>query len=125
MQKNVKEMAVTTLLEIWTCIDWDKTDKKRLIGIWDEFTNKVKATASTTNDYNIFVEKLCRKMGINSLRYKQISEISETDDKVKAEILQMFRENTRLVVLELRLNREITKEQRELEKQKQGGIENV
>ena len=57
--ENIKLMAVSTLTSIWQCIDWDKVTGKRAMGIWDEFTSKVKSAAMTTNDYDAFVIKLC------------------------------------------------------------------
>lgn len=112
--KNAKFLAVSTIAEIWSQIDWDKIDKKRILGIWDEFTSKVKATAMTTNDYERFIDKLCKKMDVRSLRHSQIQEISKMKEKDKVEILKILRNNTHSVVLELRLNNQIKKENREL-----------
>ena len=112
--KNAKFLAVSTIAEIWSQIDWDKIEKKRILGIWDEFTSKVKATAMTTNDYERFIDKLCKKMDVRSLRHSQIQEISKMKEKDKVEILKILRNNTHSVVLELRLNNQIKKENREL-----------
>lgn len=109
-------MAVATIANIWSGIDWDKVTGQRSMGIWDEFSNKVKAAAMTTNSYEKFVEKLCRKMDVRSLRFKDIEEISQQDEKFKAAILKNFREETQIIVLKLRLNNQVRKEQREQEK---------
>lgn len=110
-KKNVKQAAVETVTEIWSCIDWDKVDAKRAYGIWDEYASKIKASALTTNSYEKFVEKLARKMSVRSLRYKTILEISKQTDEFKQEVLKLIREETLQVVLELRLNNEARKEQ--------------
>lgn len=112
--KNAKFLAVSTITEIWSQIDWEKIDKKRLLGIWDEFTSKVKATAMTTNDYEKFIDKLCKKMDVRSLRHSQIQEISKMNEKDKTEILKALRNNTHAIVLELRLNNQIKREAKEL-----------
>lgn len=116
--KNVKFLAVSTITEIWSQIDWEKIDKKRLLGIWDEFTSKVKATAMTTNDYEKFIDKLCKKMDVRSLRHSQIQEISKMNEKDKTEILKALRNNTHAIVLELRLNNQIKRENKELSEAK-------
>lgn len=41
-ENNVRQLARETISEIWACIDWDKVDKRRAYGIWDEISNKVK-----------------------------------------------------------------------------------
>ena len=45
MDKNIQQYCVSTLSEIWAQIDWDKVKGSRALGIWDEFTAKVKSTA--------------------------------------------------------------------------------
>lgn len=117
--KRAKECAVATLVNVWSCIDWDKMDSKRIYNIWDEFANKVKAAAFTTNNYERFVEKLCKKLSINSLKYREILDIEKEDLEIKEEIMTLFREETLSLVLELKLNKEILKEQKVLEKEKE------
>lgn len=111
--KNIKFLAITTITEIWSQIDWDKVDPKRRMNIWDEFTSKIKASAMTTNNYDKFVDKLCKKMDIRSLKHSGILEISKMEDVVKKEILKNLRNNTHAIVLELRLNNQIKKELKE------------
>ena len=69
-RENAIDMAISTLLDIWEQIDWSKVTSQRSIGIWDEFASKVKAAAMTTNSYETFVEKLCKKMDVRSLKFK-------------------------------------------------------
>jgi len=105
----------STLSNIWGVIDWEGMNTQRLFNIWNEFSNKVKSAAYTTNSYENFVCKLCQKFGISTLRFREISQINKkfsTHDK--NEILKELRHNTQMHILELRLNREIFKEQREL-----------
>ncbi|MEG2985474.1 MAG: hypothetical protein RR835_12290 [Peptostreptococcaceae bacterium] len=117
MIKNIENMAIDTLTEIWSQIDWDKVTGQRAIGIWDEFSSKVKASSMTTNSYEKFVEKLCRKMDVRSLRFVMISDISTQGEDVKREILKLLREQTQIIVLKLRLNNQIRKEQQAKEKE--------
>lgn len=115
-KENIQDAAVATLSNIWSQIEWDKVTGNRAMGIWDEFTSKVKAAAMTTNNYEKFVEKLCRKMDIRSLKFRDISEISQQDEKFKKAILKMLREETQVIVLQLRLNNQIRKEEYEQKK---------
>ena len=115
-KKNVEDMAVSTISDIWSQIDWSKVVGTRAMGIWDEYTSKIKAAAMTTNSYNKFVEKLCRKMDVRSLKFKNISEISQQDEKFKKAVLKAFREETQVIVLKLRLNNQVRKEECEQKK---------
>ncbi|NLP35821.1 MAG: hypothetical protein GX359_11645 [Clostridiales bacterium] len=109
-RKNIESMAEATLYGVWACIDWDKVDARRAFGIWDEFASKAKAAAMTTNSYEKFVEKLTRKMGVRSLRYREIKDIHMHPDEEKQAVLKMVREETLQLVLKMRLNNEARKE---------------
>ena len=109
-RENAIDMAISTLLDVWEQIDWSKVTSQRSIGIWDEFASKVKAAAMTTNSYETFVEKLCKKMDVRSLKFKNIDEISNQDEEIKKNILKILRSETQIIVLKLRLNKEIRKE---------------
>lgn len=115
-RENVNEMALATISDIWSQIDWDKVDGKRAMGIWDEFISKIKASSMTTNSYEKFVEKLCRKMEVRSLRFKNIEEISNQDENFKKAILRALREETQTIVLRLRINNQVKKEMAKQEK---------
>ena len=117
MDKNIQQYCVSTLSEIWAQIDWDKVKGSRALGIWDEFTAKVKSTAMTTTSYETFVEELCRKMDVRSLRFAMISEISELSEDIKKQILKCFRSETQIIILKLRLQNQIRKEQMQREKE--------
>ena len=103
-------MAESTIYGVWSCIDWDKVDARRAYGIWDEFASKIKASALTTNNYERFVETLARKMGVRSLRYKEINQVYEKDEETKLKILKLIRNETLQLVLQVRLNNEARKE---------------
>lgn len=115
-RENVNEMALATISDIWSQIDWDKVDGKRAMGIWDEFISKIKASSMTTNSYEKFIEKLCRKMEVRSLRFKNIEEISNQDENFKKAILRALREETQTIVLRLRINNQVKKEMAQQEK---------
>ena len=126
-RENAIDMAISTLLDIWEQIDWSKVTSQRSIGIWDEFASKVKAAAMTTNSYETFVEKLCKKMDVRSLKFKNIDEISNQDEEIKKNILKILRSETQIIVLKLRLNKEIRKERAKRiqeEKEKNNELEN-
>lgn len=123
-EKNLKYCAVMVITDIWSCIDWEKVDSRRAIGIWDEFTSKVKAATSTTSSLERFIEKLSRKMDVRSLRFKSTNEILELPEEEKKQILKYIRENSISIVLQLRLNNDARKEERRiLEEEKRKRLE--
>lgn len=108
--ENARHLAIETLYGIWSGIDWDKADARRAYGIWDEFGNKIKAAAMTTNSYEKFVEKLSRKMDVRSLKNSTFSKVGQQDEEFKQAVLKLIREETLQLVLEVRLNKEARKE---------------
>lgn len=108
-EENIQDVAISTIYGIWSCIDWDKVDSRRAYGIWDEFGNKIKAAAMTTNSYEKFVEKLARKMDVRSLRSRIFRDVSQQSEEFKQAVLKLIREETLQLVLEVRLNRDARK----------------
>lgn len=117
-RENIRCAAIATITNLWSCIDWEKVDSRRLAGIWDEVTSKVKAAAMTTNSYEKFVEKLARKLDVRSLKYREINDIINETEEFKKAVLKMIREETLGIMLEVRLNRQIQKELREQEQER-------
>ena len=109
-EENIRQVAIETIYGIWSCIDWDKVDSRRAYGIWDEFGNKIKAAAMTTNSYEKFVEKLARKIDVRSLRNRIFRDVSQQSEEFKQAVLRLIREETLQLVLEVRLNRDARKE---------------
>lgn len=89
------------------------------MGIWDEVAAKVKAAAMTTNTYEKFVEKMCRKLDVRSLRFTDIRDIEKQDEEFKQGVMKVLREETLSIMLEVRLNNQIRKEQAQQEKARQ------
>lgn len=109
---NIRNSAIETLMEIWNRQDFDKIKGTRLFGIWDEFTNKVRASAMSTNEYPKFVEKLCRKLDVRSLRTRGIATINNQSEEFKSEVLELIREEPTQLILELRLQIDANKKER-------------
>jgi len=118
-EENIRQVAIETIYGIWSCIDWDKVDTRRAYGIWDEFGNKIKAAAMTTNSYEKFVEKLARKMDVRSLRHSIFSKTNQQSDEFKQAVLKLIREETLQLVLEVRLNNEARKEMKQALEEKE------
>src|SRR5690554_2893898 len=118
-EENVRYVASETIYSIWACIDWDKVDTRRAYGIWDEFGNKIKAAAMTTNSYEKFVEKLARKIDVRSLRSRIFRDVSQQSEEFKQAVLKLIREETLQLVLEVRLNRDARKEMEKSLKEKE------
>jgi len=95
------------------------------MGIWDEVASKVKAAAMTTTKYERFVEKLCRKLDVRSLRYREISDIEKQPEEFKQKVLKLLREETLSIMLEVRLNNQVRKEMAQAEKERQEKIKKL
>jgi len=95
---------------VWKHIDFDSMSQSRLMNIWNEFLGKVKM-AATSSDPAQFLEVLCKRMGIVSLKQTSIIPLLEP------EVLQEIRENTRLIVLMTRGIVEEGKKQYKLKKE--------
>lgn len=124
-RENIRNAAISTILEIWSCIDWDKVDSKRVMNIWDEVAAKVKAAAMSTTSFERFVEKLCRKLDVRSLRYREISDIQKESEEFKRGVLKLLREETLSVMLEVRINNQVRKELAQIEKERQEKQKNL
>lgn len=122
-EKYLKDCAVFLITDVWACIDWQKIDSRRAMGIWDEFTSKVRAAASTTSSLERFIEKLSRKMDVRSLRFITTSDILEQSAEEKKQILKYIRENSVSIVLQLRLNNDLRKEERRILEAKKKRLE--
>ncbi len=118
-EENIREVAIETIYGIWYCIDWDKIDARRAYGIWDEFGNKIKAAAMTTNSYETFVEKLARKMDVRSLNSSIFQKVSQQSNEFKQAVLKLIRDETLQLMLEVRLNRDARKAMEESLKEKE------
>jgi len=118
-EENIRDVAISTIYGIWSCIDWDRVDSRRAYGIWDEFGNKIKAAAMTTNSYENFVEKLARKMDVRSLRTRIFRDVSQQSEEFKQAVLKLIREETLQLVLEVRLNRDARKAMEEALKEQE------
>lgn len=77
--------------------------------IYDEFTGKVKSSAST-NSLAKFVERLCAKMGIRSITGDQATRnlLTQNDQ----DVITILREETQFVILLMREIIEGKKEER-------------
>lgn len=119
MQNNAKiETAVNVLDEIWSDIDFSSMPTQRKMGIWDEFSSKVRGSANSSVTFEGFVEKLCKKFNILSLstRCGTISKVSDMPENDKKEIIAVYREKLMIVMLKLRILREQKKEAYEAKK---------
>ena len=122
-EQKIKELAIISLISVWDRIDWDKIKLERAYKIWDEFSNKVRASIFTTNEFNIFINKLCKKLCISSLADRCLHEIMEMEDDIKNQILNKLRVDLHSIILAMRLNIEIRKQQHE-EIKKKGNLKN-
>lgn len=121
-ENKIKELAIISLIAVWDKIDWEKIKLERAYKIWDEFSNKVRAAVFTTNKFNIFINKLCKKLDISALSDRCLHEIIEMDDEIKSEIVNLLRNDLHSVILAMRLNIEVRKEERAKIKAKESEV---
>ena len=121
-ENKIKELAIISLIAVWDKIDWEKIKLGRAYKIWDEFSNKVRAAVFTTNKFNIFINKLCKKLDIAALSDRCLHEIIEMEDDIKSEIVNLLRNDLHSVILAMRLNIEIRKEERAKIKAKESEV---
>ena len=121
-ENKIKELAIISLIAVWDKIDWEKIKLERAYKIWDEFSNKVRAAVFTTNKFNIFINKLCKKLDIAALSDRCLHEIIEMVDDIKSEIINLLRNDLHSVILAMRLNIEVRKEERAKIKAKESEV---
>lgn len=90
-----EKRAVKLVYLIWKNMDFEKMKRSRLLGIWDEFQNKLKF-ASFSQTPERFLETLARRLGLQSLKHPEILALLDY------ETLRIIRNQPRKVVLFLR-----------------------
>lgn len=108
-EEQRRDAIVHIALGIWYSIDWNKIGKSRMIGIYDEFTNKLVAAARTGDKYR-FLEVLCRSWGIESIWNKNI--LKAIDALSSQELLDTIRNESMYIMLKMRAAKEDAKEKK-------------
>lgn len=108
---TTEEKAVEVLNVIYSNIDFTDMKSNRRIKIWDEFKSKVISSVNTANDFDVFVDKMCKKFEISNLNYANVViKVSQDTAELKKGILKEYRNNLTMIMLYLRLKREEIKE---------------
>ena len=109
---EIRKKAVEILNSLWLSIDFENMSNTRKMSIWDEFSSKVRACSNSSETFEKFVEKFCKKFNIKSLEVdaKNIIDIAELSKEKKEAILKAYREQLSIVMLELRIMRDEKKE---------------
>ena len=97
--EKLRRDAVRILRAVWKRIDWDSIDGNRRRTFQDEFASKVKS-ATHTNNLQRFIDNLCRKLGIRSLKDTSVTEVVNKTDHY--EMLTLLREETLFLILMMR-----------------------
>lgn len=105
-----RDAVVQIALGVWYAITKDTIKGKRLMGIWDEFANKLIAAGRSANKYQ-FLENLCRSWGIESVTNPRV--LAATDALSDWELLDTVRNESLYVVLKLRALKDAAKEQKD------------
>ena len=108
---TTEEKAVEVLNVIYSNIEFTDMKSTRLMKIWDEFKSKVVSCVNTTNNFDIFVDKMCKKFEISNLDYANtVIRGSQDTEELKRDILKEYRNNLTIIMLYLRLKREEIRE---------------
>lgn len=108
-EKEVMQTAVDILEVIFTSIDFENMSATRKMAIWDEFKNKVKASALSAYDLGGFIENICKKFNISGIK-KDYAVILNAESEGE-EILRIYREELMMCIFKLRMKREQKKEE--------------
>ncbi len=94
-----REKTVDILQAIWNSVDWQSFPQSLRVKVYDLFASRIKS-AALTSSLPIFVETLCKKMGVRSISNEKIVDVIK--DKKNNALLKLFREETALLVLMMR-----------------------
>jgi len=119
--ETTQEMAGTLLKIIWRGIPADYKSRYRMT-IWEQFENEIRAAAYTSSLAR-FVNSICSRLRAEIGRTPEERAVAETilrgaDDRA---MLKMFREETTLLVLRVRVENE-QERQEWIEKHKEGTL---
>lgn len=108
-----REAILAILYHVYKSIDFEGMQKSRLMGIWDEFTSKVLASAAVRTKEQ-FLNTICNKLGIRSLANDFSDNIAFFLEQFNdTEFLELIRNELQYLILLLRLK---IKEQKEVKK---------
>lgn len=99
-------LAADLLFDIWMHINWELVDQKRSRNIWNEFEGQVRALSKCNSKLSVFISMLCKRMN-SYVSADIIKTIEELDEK---KTLDIYRFETQIPILILRLRRQETKE---------------
>ena len=105
-EQQRRDAVVLVHLGIWNAIDTSGIKGKRLMGIWDEFYNKIVAAARAQDKYQ-YLETLCRAWGIQSMKDTRANEAF--DLLTDFELLHTVRNETMYVCVKTRALKDIEK----------------
>lgn len=105
-----RDAVVQIALGVWYTIDWDAITGSRLMGIWDEFANKLVAAARAKSKY-AFLEKLCRSWGIESITNPNV--LTAIDALSDYELMDTVRNESMYIILKMRALKDEAKEYRD------------
>lgn len=105
-----QDAVLRIALGIWQAIDFEQIKGRRLMGIWNEFRNKLLAAARASNKYD-FLEILCRSWGIESITNLEV--LAAIDALSDDELIDSVRNESMYIVLRMRALKEAAKEKQE------------
>lgn len=103
MITQLHQDLATILEDIWLNIDWSKVKGSRKMSIWSEFEGQIQIRASQHSKVGEFLTKLCNRMDSGLTAEATNNILNQYTDY---EVLNVFRNETQIPLLLLRLRRE-------------------
>lgn len=82
------------------------------MGIWDEFTAKLRIAFETETELGTITNKFCAKFSINLKKNDTFDEIAALKLTQQNEIFEYIRENMQLLIVALRLRKDEEKNEK-------------
>lgn len=107
MITQLHQDLATILEDIWLNIDWQKVKGSRKMSIWSEFEGQIQIRANQHSKVAEFLTKLCDRMDSELKTEATMHILNQYQDY---EILNVFRSETQIPLLLLKLRREKNQE---------------
>lgn len=106
------EIAVELLTSLWRSLDFAEIKGKRNLTIWDEFISKVKIALNTESNIGNFCNKFCTKFETTLKPNEIFIKVKYLSQEEQTDLLNYIEENLHILIVEIRLNEEAKKNEK-------------
>jgi hypothetical protein len=112
-------LAADLIEDVWIHIDWEDIGAGRRMKIYSELEGQIKGLSRCYSSMEKFLNKLCLRFKSHLFKYETVEVLK--DEKIQQDIMQIFRTETQIPLLLLKLRKEKRKELKE-EKESQPNL---